>query len=433
MVDLKAQYGRLAGRILLLALLCTLALFQLDPLAQSSIPSTWSEVTDDFENGNLDIWQQVGPGDLSLVPGAGHDGSTALSVVFGSNPSYLYQSDLTPVEEAYLTFWFNPNGINLPEEGIYWIPSKSIRIADIKGPQSWHLLVGLRLRKPEGQPYRAYLEWQAPGGARYDYDSGEFDLVNGWQKITVGFRTDEWIAVWLNDVEVRRINGVDHSESVAEIFEIGRCTTSTMTTSGSVRYDDVAFSVPFMSSLWVDAAIGNDSNNGLTASTAFRTIQTAADLAGPGTMVHIQPGVYRETVGQKRTAAKASRRCTPPKRPGHGHHPWLRTLSSLAWTQLSVQHHWPAPRRGPDQHLLRRSLAWDTGWPAPLSRRVGGGWGSRCPASPGPRARLAGCDRVEASRVLVGGRWWIGRGRLRSASDPDPNCDLSMALPDPTD
>jgi hypothetical protein len=51
-----------------------------------------------------------------------------------------------------------------------------------------------------------------------------------------------------------------------------------------------------MENLWVDAINGDDGADGLTAGTAFRTIQKAADLAGPGTTVHIMPGVYRETV-----------------------------------------------------------------------------------------------------------------------------------------
>lgn len=48
--------------------------------------------------------------------------------------------------------------------------------------------------------------------------------------------------------------------------------------------------------LWVDALHGHDQNHGLAQSSALRTIQQAADLAGPGTTVHVLPGVYRETV-----------------------------------------------------------------------------------------------------------------------------------------
>lgn len=51
-----------------------------------------------------------------------------------------------------------------------------------------------------------------------------------------------------------------------------------------------------VSELWVDATHGDDGSRGTTPSAAFRTIQKAADEAGPGTTVHILPGVYRESV-----------------------------------------------------------------------------------------------------------------------------------------
>ena len=66
--------------------------------------------------------------------------------------------------------------------------------------------------------------------------------------------------------------------------------------AGTLRLDDVAFQVSPVENLWVDAANGDDGADGLTPGTAFRTIQRAANLAGPGTTVHIMPGVYRETV-----------------------------------------------------------------------------------------------------------------------------------------
>jgi len=52
----------------------------------------------------------------------------------------------------------------------------------------------------------------------------------------------------------------------------------------------------FAADIWVDAINGNDNHDGLTADTALRTLQVAADIATPGTLVHIQPGIYRETI-----------------------------------------------------------------------------------------------------------------------------------------
>jgi len=48
--------------------------------------------------------------------------------------------------------------------------------------------------------------------------------------------------------------------------------------------------------LWVDAINGDDNQTGLTATTALKTLQAAADRATPGAIVHIQPGIYRETI-----------------------------------------------------------------------------------------------------------------------------------------
>ncbi len=48
--------------------------------------------------------------------------------------------------------------------------------------------------------------------------------------------------------------------------------------------------------IWVDAANGDDSRDGLSAATALRTLQAAASRATPGTSVLMQPGIYRETI-----------------------------------------------------------------------------------------------------------------------------------------
>lgn len=47
---------------------------------------------------------------------------------------------------------------------------------------------------------------------------------------------------------------------------------------------------------WVDANQGNDTNNGLSVSSPFQTIQAAANIAQPGEIINIRGGVYRETV-----------------------------------------------------------------------------------------------------------------------------------------
>jgi hypothetical protein len=60
-----------------------------------------------------------------------------------------------------------------------WVPGKSIRIADVQGSDYWTAVVGLQVRRPNGQGYRAYLEWRADDGSHYDYTNGEFPLRDG--------------------------------------------------------------------------------------------------------------------------------------------------------------------------------------------------------------------------------------------------------------
>lgn len=88
---------------------------------------------------------------------------------------------------------------------------------------------------------------------------------------------------------------------------------------------------------WVDAASGNDANTGLASASAFRTIQRAAALAGPGTTIYIRPGVYREAIrpAQSGTAAAPIRYVAEQG--------WATVLvrgsdpsSSLSWTQLTA-------------------------------------------------------------------------------------------------
>ncbi|WP_353571147.1 right-handed parallel beta-helix repeat-containing protein [Candidatus Albibeggiatoa sp. nov. BB20] len=52
----------------------------------------------------------------------------------------------------------------------------------------------------------------------------------------------------------------------------------------------------FAQNIWVDATIGNDTNDGSSSETALKTIQAAANLAQAGDTVNIQTGIYRESI-----------------------------------------------------------------------------------------------------------------------------------------
>ena len=284
---------------LILGALCNahITLLPFSVHADPIIPPVWDIVRESFEDGTLDSWQQTIPENLHLAPGVGRNGSAGFSVTLDSDASYLYQTNVARAEIGYLTFWFNPNGALIPDQGTSWVPGRSISIANVTGPSWWPPLVALYARHPTGSGYKAFLAWPTESGRHYDYESGEFNLVDGWQKITLGYELDAWVAVWLNDELIRFSADVSHNEPYGGIVEIGKTNpTDSITPTGELLFDDVAFQVPRIEDLWVDALSGDDGNDGLTITTAFLSVQNAADIAGPGTIVHILPGVYRESV-----------------------------------------------------------------------------------------------------------------------------------------
>jgi hypothetical protein len=264
-----------------------------------SVPPVWDFVSDDFEGGSLARWGEVSEANLGLVPVDGYNGSSSLSVTVHKRETYIYRNDIMKTAEGYITFWFNPNSVEILDEAELPIPGKSIRIVDVKGDQNYTVIAGLRIWKPSSSSpdYRAYLEWQAPDGDHFDLGAGQFDLANGWQKITLGYRINDWIAVWVNDVLAGEVTGIKHSEPFGDIVELGKANDDTsISPVGAMLYDEVAFQIPRIADLWIDAASGSDENSGLERGAALRTIQKAANLAGPGTTVHILPGTYRESI-----------------------------------------------------------------------------------------------------------------------------------------
>lgn len=309
--------------------------------ADPVIPPIWDVVADNFESGSLAAWSAVEPSRLSLLPGGGRNGSTGLAVSASQDDAYIYRSRVAYAVEGYLTFWLNPNGVALPEPTPnYWPPGTSLCAGEVRSSASdwWPPLIGFYLRKPPGEGYQGYLAYPKASGYFYDWQTGAFPLTDGWQKITLGYRIDTWVAVWVNDTLVRYYDSeVVHDDPSGDVIEFGKVNVnSSSTPSGSIRLDDVAFQVPRVDDLWVDAVNGSDTNNGLTSATAFRTIQRAADLAGPGTTVHILPGVYRETVYPALSGSAAEPAIYRAENgPGTAILRGSEPSSALTWTKLT--------------------------------------------------------------------------------------------------
>ncbi len=327
--------------------------------ADRTIPDVWDLISDDWEGESLEAWESVSGEDLSLVPGGGWQNSTGLAVTVGPHESYLYQGGLPRIEHGYFSFRFNPNSVSIPDQGSS-IPQRSILIADVKGDES-EPLVALWLRRPTGEGYKAYLAWWAEDGPQYDYSGGEFDLVDGWQQITLGYQVDEWVAVWVDGQLAREVETLTHQEDGGVLIEVGKANVSQANLPfGVLYYDDVAFQVPYIEDLWVDAVQGDDENDGLSQASPLRTVQRAAELAGPDTTVHILPGVYRETVRPAMSGSAAEPvRYLAQAGPGTVIIRGSGSAASLNWTRLSANTIGLPPGVNPGQIYYADLSAWE--------------------------------------------------------------------------
>jgi hypothetical protein len=393
-------------------------------LAQTDIPPLWNIISDDFDGGSLAAWNTSGQ--VSLAGGGGINGSTGLAVTVGTGGSSIYQTGVAKAVEGYLTFWFNPNNVSLPEPmPNYYPPGTSLSIAEVlHSGDWWPPLVALYLRKPPGQGYKGYLAWpkNEAGDRTYDY-ANSFDLTNGWQQITVGYRIDEWVAVWVNGTLARQVtSGIVHPDPYGDIVYFGKIReNSGSTPSGTIRFDNVAFQIPRVADLWVDAEHGDDGHDGLTAATAFRTIQKAADMAGPGTTVHILPGVYRETVAPVLDGTPTEPVTYRAENgPGTISIRGSEAASSLTWTQLS-SNTIGLPGGVNPANLYSADL---TSWGLKEAPRfVISGLGVRLPLAQEP-------DWSVVTEWKTHEFWWAADGgSAPAACDPTTNSDHNCDLP----
>ena len=123
-------------------------------------------------------------------------------------------------------------------------------------------------------------------------------LTNDWHSIVLGTLLHDWIGVWVDSGSPRIVAGVQHTADFVQVLIIGKGdgNWNGSTPSGTVFFDDVALLFATHSDLWVDATTGDDLAAGTSAGAPLRTIGAAAKLSAPGTVVHIAPGVYRESV-----------------------------------------------------------------------------------------------------------------------------------------
>ncbi len=403
------------------------SMFQSLALAQAAVPPTWDILVDDFEGGTLDLWQLSSPSYPKLEPAGGRNGSTGLSVPVSSGSNYIYQTNIAKAEEGYLAFWFNPNGVNIPDEGTSWIPGKSLSIAEVvNGTDWWPPLVALYVHQPANQGYQAYLSWPVDESDQRNYDyENAFDLVDGWQKITIGYRLNEWVAVWRNGELMRYATNVVHNDPYGDIVFFGKIRDTNNNPAGAIRFDEVAFQVPRLNDLWVDAENGEDGDDGLSSASALRTLQRAADLAGPGTRVHILPGIYRETVWPALNGSVAEPiHYLAENGPGSAVLRGSESSTSLTWIQLEANAIGLPPGVDPGSIYYADLSAWELDSPPRFVVELDRNEQvmARLPLAREP-------DWQVATEWKHHEFWWAADGgsgpaNCDPASDPDPNCDF---------
>jgi hypothetical protein len=178
--------------------------------------------------------------------------------------------------------------------------------------------------------------------------------------------------------------------------------------------------------LWVDSVHGDDTNDGLTAATAFRTIQKAANLAEPGTTVHVLPGVYRETVWPVSSGnATEPIIYTAEDGPGTAIIRGSEAASSLTWTQLTANTIGLPPGVDPTKVYYADLSAWELDGPPRFVVELGND--GEVVARP-PLAREP--DWQVATEWKHHEFWWAADGGRDVAgcdpsTDPDPDCDRS--------
>ena len=273
---------------------CALLFF--GTVSPAECQSNWKVFTDDFETGDLSKWEIEG-GNCSVESSAARTGQYGLEVMVGDGEYYCYKKDLGGNfdKTCYFSFDFDPGGVSIPpDEG--WTPGGALRIAALVSDDTWDTMAALYVRESITGGYLAFLAWEETDGMHYACDTvQEFELADSWQRITIALEIDSWVKAWSDDALKSEITVADHAGANVHSASIGKIWDTDNGPSGAVRFDNVSFELPRIEQLWVDASQTDCAErDGLCQAEAFCTIQEAADLAGPGTVVHILPGTYNE-------------------------------------------------------------------------------------------------------------------------------------------
>jgi len=269
---------------------------QIDP----ELPSEISIFDESFDAGHLHFWNFVRDERVEIEGTAGMDSTDGLKVTVGIEQAFIYTDDTARMEQGYLKFWFNPNSVLIRDDVLIARQDRSIEIAGLRKDYTDgtdKTSIALMLRQNSQGVYKGYLKWNTSQGEQFASEDTEFEIKNQWQEIKLGFSLDSWISVWIDGVEVSRIKDMDHLYDSAYGIFIGQLNNlESLDPEGSLLFDSISLLLPYRSDIWVDGSSGDDSNSGFSELEAFKTIQKGLNHVSPGTTVHIQPGIYRESL-----------------------------------------------------------------------------------------------------------------------------------------
>jgi hypothetical protein len=402
------------------------AVLALAAAAARAAPPTWPTARevwrDDFEAAGLNaMWEDNGGGRISVSTSAAQPPSSrGLAVdVSGADQTYLQRFNLTPwphlefPRDTYFRFAFHPNGVTIPAgEDVALV---RLRDAD------WNVLVGLRLRR-DAAGYAVVLE--RPDGS---LDDTALTLTNDWHTVVVGIRCNDWIGAWVDDDQQRVMTGVTHTIDFVQALTFGKAdgNWSGPTPSGTVYFDDVTLLFGSYPELWVDAAAGDDANEGNAAGVPLRTIGAAATLSAPGTSVHVAPGDYREAIVLPTDGtAEQPIRITATNGRGTVHILGSEPASSVTWSRLTDPGEIDLPA-GVDPATATIWKADLSAWalehaPYFVVTRAADGTVTRLPVAREPDWQVATDWKYHEF-------WWAAEGGSRvTTCDPvaDPDCDF---------
>ena len=194
---------------------------------------------DGFESNDLTRWSsaQIGGGDLSASGAAGMAGTgTGLQGVVNDTGALFVRDDTPSTESRYrVRFYFDPNGFDPGETQSHF----RTRIL-IAFDQASLRAITMVLKRQVGA-YSVEARVKKNDGTRAD--TGFFPITDGphflefdWQKATGPGASDGSLELWIDDISVATLTGIDNDQSLIESVRMGALSIKTGA-AGTLFYD----------------------------------------------------------------------------------------------------------------------------------------------------------------------------------------------------